>query len=149
MAAEQTAELRVRDVMSTDVTTIRRNDALSMADEVMKLGRVRHLPVVDDDDDKLVVGVVSQRDMFRGALAKALGYGAHAQDKVLGMLVVKEVMTDPAVTTTPDAPLVDAAARMLEAKIGCMPVVDGGRLVGILTEADFVRLAVRRAGAGR
>lgn len=139
MAGDDSKKLLVRDVMSTDVTSIRRNDALSMADEIMKLGRVRHLPVVDDDDDKLVVGVVSQRDMFRGALAKALGYGAHAQDKVLGMLVVKEVMSDPAVTTTPDTLLSDAAKRMIEAKIGCLPVVEGDRLVGILTESDFVR----------
>ena len=73
--------LRVRDVMTPDVTTLKRNDKLALADEIMHLGRIRHLPVLDDDGQ--VVGLVSQRDPFRGALARALGYGRHAQRKVL------------------------------------------------------------------
>jgi CBS domain-containing membrane protein len=132
---------RVADVMTREVTTIRRNDEVGMADAVMRIGAFRHLPVVSDDDDTRVVGVLSQRDLFRGALARALGYGEHAQDKVLGMLVAKEVMKEPAVTTTPDALLSDAARVMIENKIGCLPVVEAGKLVGILTEGDFVALA--------
>ena len=129
--------LRVRDLMSAEVTTLRRNDALSIADDVMHLGRIRHLPVVDDDG--LLVGIVSQRDLFRGALARSLGYGAHAQQKLLGQLLVKEVMTNDPVTIGPDAPLAEAAHLMLKRKIGCLVVVQDGRLVGILTESDFVR----------
>jgi CBS domain-containing protein len=123
--------------MSPEVTTLRRNDSLSIADDVMHLGRIRHMPVVDDDG--LLVGIVSQRDLFRGALARALGYGAHAQQKLLGQLVVKEVMTNDPVTIGPDAPLSEAAAIMLKRKIGCLVVVEGGRPVGILTESDFVK----------
>jgi CBS domain-containing protein len=118
------------------VTTLGRNDALSIADDVMRLGRIRHLPVVDDGQ---LVGIVSQRDLFRGALARALGYGAHAQQKLLGQLLVKEVMTNDPVTIAPDAPLAEAARLMLERKIGCVVVVEGGRVVGILTESDFVK----------
>lgn len=69
--------LRVRDVMTPDVTTLKRNDKLTLADDIMQLGRIRHLPVLDDDGQQ-VVGVVSQRDLFRGALARALGYGRRA-----------------------------------------------------------------------
>ena len=65
------ASMRVQDLMSTDVATLQRNDKLSIADDVMRLGRIRHLPVVDEDGR--VVGVLSQRDLFRGALATALG----------------------------------------------------------------------------
>jgi CBS domain-containing membrane protein len=63
---------RVRDVMTSEVTTLKRNDKLTLADDIMNLGRIRHLPVLDDDEKELV-GLVSQRDLFRGALAKALG----------------------------------------------------------------------------
>ena len=61
--------LRVRDVMTPEVTTLKQNDKLTLADDIMHLGRIRHLPVLDDDGQQ-VVGLVSQRDLFRGALAR-------------------------------------------------------------------------------
>ena len=135
-------ELRVRDVMTADPTTLKRNDKLTLADDIMRLGRVRHLPVLDDDD-QILVGIVTQRDLFRDALAQALGYGKHAQRKILDTLSVKDVMATEVVTVSPDASLVEAARLLTERKIGCLPVVDNGRLVGILTEGDFVALIAR------
>ncbi len=134
--------LLVRDLMTGAVKTLRRNDALTLADDVMRLERIRHLPVLDDDGDA-IVGIVSQRDLFRSALARVLGYGEHAQRKVLGTLVVKEVMTPDPLTTTPDTPLAAAARVMLDRKIGCLPVLAHGKLVGILTEADLVAHVAR------
>ena len=128
----------VRDVMSKDVATLELNDKLRIADDVMKLGRIRHMPVLDDD--RAIVGIVSQRDLFRGALARCLGYGEFAQQKILDQLVVKEVMSKDVVTINPFAPLQQAARVMLERKIGCVVVAEEGRLVGILTESDFVKL---------
>jgi CBS domain-containing protein len=133
--------MKVRDWMTSEIASVRRNDKLSIADDVMRLGRIRHMPVLDDRSDDLV-GIVSQRDLFRGALAGALGYGEHAQQRVMGTLVIKEIMSTDPVTTTPDTPLADAARVMLARKIGCLPVVEDGRLVGILTESDFLRFAV-------
>jgi CBS domain-containing membrane protein len=135
-------ELKVRDLMTSDPTTLKRNDKLTLADDIMRLGRVRHLPVVDDDDQALV-GIVTQRDLFRDALAQAIGYGKHAQRKILDTLSVKDVMATDVVTTGPDTSLVDAARLLTERKIGCLPVVKNGRLVGILTEGDFVALVAR------
>ena len=135
-------ELKVRDVMTADPTTLKRNDKLTLADDIMRLGRVRHLPVVDDDGE-ILVGIVTQRDLFRDALAQALGYGKHAQRKILDTLSVKDVMATEVVTTSPDASLVEAARLLTERKIGCLPVIDNGRLVGILTEGDFVALIAR------
>ena len=135
-------ELKVRDVMTADPTTLKRNDKLTLADDIMRLGRVRHLPVVDDDGDALV-GIVTQRDLFRDALAQALGYGKHAQRKILDTLSVKDVMATEVVITSPDTSLIEAARLLTERKIGCLPVVDNGRLVGILTEGDFVALVAR------
>jgi CBS domain-containing membrane protein len=136
-------ELKVRDVMTADPTTLKRNDKLTLAEDIMTLGRVRHLPVVDDDD-QTVVGIVTQRDLFRDALAQALGYGKHAQRKLLDTLSVKDVMATEVVTSSPDASLVEAAKILTERKIGCLPVVENGKLVGILTEGDFVALVARQ-----
>jgi CBS domain-containing membrane protein len=136
-------ELKVRDVMTADPTTLKRNDKLTLADDIMRLGRVRHLPVVDDDGQTLA-GIVTQRDLFRDALAQALGYGKHAQRKILDTLAVKDVMTTDVVTTGPETSLVEAARILTERKIGCLPVVENGRLVGILTEGDFVALVARK-----
>ena len=136
-------ELRVRDVMTKEVTTLKRNDKLTLASDIMQLGRIRHLPVLEDDGVRLG-GILSQRDLFRGALARALGYGQHAQRKMLDSLFVKEVMTTDVIATSPDTPLIDAARVLMERKIGCLPVIESGRLVGILTEADFVAMFVRK-----
>ena len=100
--------LKVRDIMINEVTTLKRNDKLTIANDIMELGRIRHLPVLEDDSEQLI-GIVSQRDLFRGALAHALGYGQHAQRKVLDTLLVKEVMSSDVLTTTPDTPLIEAA----------------------------------------
>ncbi|HYL57629.1 MAG TPA: CBS domain-containing protein [Candidatus Acidoferrales bacterium] len=134
---------RVKDLMATDVTSLKRNEKLSLADDLMNLGRIRHLPVLDDDGETLV-GIVSQRDLFRGALAQAIGYAQHARRKLLNTLLVKDVMTTDVTTTTPETPLVEAARVLIERKIGCLPVLDNGRLVGILTEGDFVALFARK-----
>ena len=135
--------LKVRDVMTTQVTTLKRNDKLTLASDVMQLGRIRHLPILDDSGEQLA-GIVSQRDLFRGALAQALGYGQHASRKLLDTFAVKDVMTTEVITTTPDTPLVSAARELTERKIGCLPVVENGRLVGIITEGDFVALVARQ-----
>ena len=129
----------VRDLMTREVKTLARNEKLSLADDLMTQERVRHLPVIDDDGE--LAGIVSQRDMFRGALARVLGYGEHAQDRPFDQLVVKEVMTYEVVTIGPDAPLTEAARLMVERQVGSLVVVHGGRIEGILTEGDFVRAA--------
>ena len=131
----------VGDVMTQDVFTLEHNEKLSVADDVMRLGRIRHIPVVDDDG--AVVGVVSQRDLFFNALLRALGYGSYASQKTLEEYRVKDAMHEPVITCRPNTPLSEAARTMLEKKIGCLPVVEDGQLVGIVTESDFVALIAR------
>ena len=132
----------VRDLMTANVVTLGRNESLSTADDVMRMGRIRHLPVVDEEG--ALVGIVSQRDLFYGGLMRALGYGTHARQNALESLFVKEAMKPEVVTTTPDTPLAQAAKLMLERKIGCLVVLEDGKIAGILTEGDFVRLALIR-----
>jgi CBS domain-containing membrane protein len=133
--------LLVRDVMTKDVVTLERNEKLNVADDVMRLGRIRHLPVVDDDGN--LAGIVSQRDLFHSGLLRALGFGSHAKERALDVLVLKEAMKTEVETTGPSAPLTEAAKLMLERKVGCLVVVEGKKIVGILTESDFVKLALR------
>jgi len=130
--------LKVRDVMGRVVRTVGRNDQLAIADKLMHEERIRHLPVLDQDG--IVCAVLSQRDLFRGALLKALGYGGRAEDSMLRQVVVKEAMSETVHTTTPDTPVTEAARLMIERKVGCLPVVEGETLVGIVTETDLVRL---------
>jgi len=132
------AQPKVKDVMSRDVRTVKRNDQLAIADRLMKEERIRHLPVIDEAGD--VCAVVSQRDLFRGALLRALGYGSRAEDTMLRQVVVKEAMSAEIFTTTPETTVAEAARVMIERKIGCLPVLDAGKLVGVVTETDFVRL---------
>jgi CBS domain-containing membrane protein len=131
-------DLHVRDVMTTDVKTLRRNDRISMAEELMKVGRFRHVVVLDEDDR--VAGVISHRDIFYGALAWTIGQSRSAHDRVLQSRPAKDVMQANPLTIDPDVPLGDAARVLMERKIGCLPVVEGDRLVGILTEGDFLAL---------
>lgn len=135
-------KLRVRDVMTTDVRTLDPNDALSVADELMSVGRFRHVVVVDEDGG--VCGVISRRDIFHGALAWSLGQGATAHRRTLESYPVKQVMESSVLTVDPDAMLGEAAALMISTKVGCLPVVEGDDLVGILTEGDFLALLTRR-----
>jgi CBS domain-containing protein len=127
----------VRDIMETEVTTLGRNDSLQLAKDIMTLGRVRHFPVIDDGK---VVGVVSQRDLYKASLGSVMKYGEKAQRAFLEGIAVKEVMSDPPIVIAPHASVQEAARLMMEKKIGCLPVLEGAQLVGIITETDMLKL---------
>ena len=129
--------VKVSDLMSNETVTLKRNDRLILADQAMKERAIRHMPVLDDYGQ--VCGILSQRDLFRGALLKNLGYGDYLEDKMMASLAVKEAMVSPVITTTPGTDIQKAASTMIENKIGSLPVTDKGELQGILTEEDFVR----------
>lgn len=138
--------LCVADLMTRDVATLNQNDKLVIADDVMRLGRIRHIIVVDDQGQ--LAGLVSQRDLFHSGLLRALGYGTHAKKQVLESLLIKEAMHTEVITARSTMPLRGAARLMAEKKIGCLPVVDDGKLVGIITEGDFVAWAAGIKGVG-
>ncbi len=131
----------VRDIMETKLVTISANDRLSTVDDIMTLGRVRHIPVVLGGK---LVGVVSQRDLLRASLS-ALSEHRHAERRAfLHVVEIARVMSKPPIVVSPDATIEEAASVMADKKIGCLPVVDGDELVGLLTETD-VLLWVARA----
>jgi CBS domain-containing membrane protein len=134
--------LRVADAMTRDTKTMRRNDKLSVGDDLMKVGKFRHM-VVLEDDGKNVAGIISHRDIFYGALAWSTGMGESAHQKSLDTIPAKDVMNTNVITTSPDAPLADACGVMIEKKIGCLPVIEDRTLVGILTEGDLLAILSR------
>ena len=128
--------MKVRDIMARDVATLDWNDELGLADDIMKLGRIRHLPVVDEGR---LVGIMSQRDLFKASLASAMGFGEKAKREFMKTVTVKEVMVDEVITISPEASIEQAARVILEKKIGCLPVTEEGNLVGLITETDILR----------
>lgn len=132
-------DLLVRDRMTRDVKTLRANDEILVAEELMKVGSFRHVVVVDDAGAQ-VVGVLSHSDICFNALAWNLGGGHVQHDRIVGKMAVKQVMQNSVATIRPDASLAEAAQLMVEKKINCLPVTDNDRLVGVLTTGDFLAM---------
>ena len=135
--------MKVKDIMVRDVATLDLNDELSLADDIMKLGRIRHLPIVDGGR---LVGIISQRDLFKASLASAMGFGEKAKREFMKTVAVKEVMVNEVVTVSPEEDIEEAGRVMLEKKIGCLPVIKGDELVGLITETDILRHYVESKG---
>jgi CBS domain-containing protein len=126
----------VRQIMQRDVATLGASDTLDLADDIMRLGRIRHLPVTEAGH---VVGILSQRDLYRAGISSLLQLGRTEEQRFLAKVPVRAVMTPSPYLIAPDASVRAAVETMLEQKIGCLPVVEGGRLVGLLAESDCLR----------
>jgi CBS domain-containing membrane protein len=129
--------ITVSDLMTGNPETVFPDDELGEVYALMSERMIRHVPVIDSDGN--IEGVISHRDLIRTALYEFddLTY-LDQRDALKGMLV-RDVMTTDPDTVAPDMPLSDAGRLLLDNKIGCLPVVEGNRLVGILTEADFIK----------
>ena len=126
---------RVRDIMQEKVVTISDGDTLSTVEDIMTLGHVRHMPVVHAGK---LVGVVSERDLLRASLSNLTEFGSEQRRAFLTVVEIARVMSTPPIVIEADAGVQEAARVMAENKIGCLPVVDGGTLVGMLTETDLL-----------
>lgn len=124
----------VADLATQAVVTVHANAKVGLADAKMRLADIRHLPVVDDEEQ--VVGIVSHRDLLV-ALGESLG----------NTVAIRSVMREDVVIVRPETRAYEAAALMLDRKIGALPVVDhSGKLTGIITETDFLRVAYELLG---
>ena len=130
-------ELQVQDLMTHAPYTVTPDASLKRLQDLMDEGHLRHVPVVDDEEN--LVGLVTHRDMLRCLPEQVREMPLSYQREHLAKTTVDELMNKSLETTEPGASVVEAAQVMLENKFGCLPVVEGSRLVGILTESDFVR----------
>jgi CBS-domain-containing membrane protein len=138
--------VKVGDVMTKQPTVVGLDTPVREAAELMRSKVVRHLPVVDQAGH--VLGIVTDRDLRHAAFMPALAEQVGLEPRRVKAPRVRDVMTWSVVTTGPDTPLVQAALTMFQRRIGSLPVVTDGRLVGILTERDvFTGLRGGRAVA--
>ena len=136
----------VKDLMATNVVTIGRNDDLRLADDIMTEHRIRHIPVLEEDK---IVGVITQRDVFKARMSSTMGYGEKGQRAFLHTVPVKEIMAHPVVTVTPEMPVTEAVDLILAHGIGCLPVVQDEQLIGIVTKTNLLqRLRTLDSAAG-
>jgi acetoin utilization protein AcuB len=137
------AAMKVSQLMSRNIVTIDPSDSCREAISRMHGARVRHLPVVDPAGH--LVGMVTDRDLrhhlFDPRVFKEVG--TTAVDILLKVVPVSDVMSSPVLSVESDDELVEAARVMLEDKVGSLPVVEQGRLVGIVTETDLLRQICR------
>ena len=132
--------LLVRNSMTRELVTVVSETTAAEALALCRMNRIRHLPVLEG---RRLVGVISDRDLR--AATPALGDLARAE--ALDRIRVADEMARDVATAGPEDPIEDAAMAMYERKIGCLPVVDGEDLVGILTTSDVMRALVRLVGA--
>jgi CBS domain-containing protein len=136
---EEEVRVKVREIMTTPVTTLEPNDNLAFAEELMTVERVRHLPVVDGD---VLVGIISQRDIAAASIPLTQDPSTEQDLAAKRKVRVDEVMHHDVETIHPDDDAVKAADILLQQKVGSLPVIDERHhLMGILTEADFVTIA--------
>ncbi len=130
--------MRVRDLMTNRVLAVGPDDDLSTLHDLMTEHGIRHIPVVDGEGD--LAGLVSHRDLLRSSLIEQPNVSSFLEEAMLERVKAAEIMTAGVESVDPEDDLRQAAQLMLENKYGCLPVTEGEHLVGILTEADFVRL---------
>jgi acetoin utilization protein AcuB len=135
----------VQDVMQTKLFTVTPETTLPEALRLTGQLGVRHLLVLDGHR---LVGILSDRDLKRAMASSATSLEVHELKYLLERLRVREFMTGAVITIGPMFPVEDAARLMVLEKIGALPVTDGERLVGLVTETDVLRLFVRALGAG-
>jgi CBS domain-containing protein len=129
--------MNVADLMTDSVFSLGPEASLRELQELMWEHDIRHVPIVDDRGE--LVGLVSQRDLARATDGTAT-LPLSARNDFLQSTKIVTVMTEEVATAEPTDDIRVAAQTMFENKYGCLPVVAGRRLVGILTESDFVRL---------
>lgn len=132
--------MHVRDTMTPNPITITLQETLQGAMELMAMKRIRHLPVVDGAG--ALIGLVTDRDLRRAAPSPLFG-GADQQAQ-MEHASVERVMVKSPTTIAPSQPLEDAVRLFVDKKYGALPVMENGRLVGIITPIDMMRTWLRR-----
>lgn len=134
--------MRVRDYMSTALETLAPTDRLLDADLLVRRAGVRHIPVLAGGQ---LVGLLSERDIRRYA-PSILDNTAERYNRIFEEVTVEMVMTKGVATISPDVKVVDAVRLMLTEQRGCLPVVEGDKLVGIITRRDILKIAYTLLG---
>ncbi|MEF2232186.1 MAG: CBS domain-containing protein [Pseudodesulfovibrio sp.] len=132
--------LKVKDLMTAPVFSLRENDSLLRARDLMDLQRIRHIPIVTADN--AFIGLITHRDILSATISQLAELDPETQKEIDSGIPIREIMRTDITSVSPESPLKQAAQLLLNHKYGCLPVVQDGELTGILTEADFLRLTI-------
>jgi CBS domain-containing membrane protein len=130
----------VTEIMMGSPVTLKPEDTLDLANDVISLGRIRHIPVVDAGR---LVGLLSERDLLGAAASQIFGLKQKTKSALLKSVLIKDVMKKHVVTVSPETSIKDAAHLLADKKIGCVPVVSDGAIVGLVTTTDILRYVER------
>lgn len=134
-AVTTASELRVSDLMSSPVFSLGPTQSLTLADSLMQMARIRHIPVVDGGK---LVGLVTHRDLLAASLSALTPLSEDERSTLQLAVPVSRVMQTEVWTIQPKALAVTAARLMRDHRFGCLPVVEDDKLVGIITEHDLL-----------
>jgi len=126
----------VKEIMVGSPVTLKPEDTLNLANDLISLGRIRHIPVLEDGR---LVGLLSERDLIGAAATQIFGLKQKSKSALLKSVLIKDVMKKRVITVTAETKIAEAARLMADKKIGCVPVMDDGRLVGLVTTTDILR----------
>jgi CBS domain-containing membrane protein len=134
--------LTVRDLMSTNVVTFFPELSLPLAEDVLRIHKFRHLPVIDTSG--FLVGLVTRTDLLRAQISTLTGLTEDQRRARLDNIQIGQLMTIDVVTVRAHELATTAAKTLLDNSFSCLPVVDdAGVLIGIVTERDFLRFALQ------
>ncbi len=129
--------ITVNEVMTESVFTLKATDNLYSAKELMNKENIRHIPVVNDDN--YPIGIITQRDLFR-AQDSQLNPNQHSSDDKA--ILLEQIMSKSISYVSGNDPLRIAGLKLQKNKFGCLPVMSNNKMVGIITDFDFVGLAI-------
>jgi len=129
----------VRKKMNTNVITITQGERATVAKNILKEKNIRHLPVVAG---KKLIGLVTSMDIRKAEASPVPSLGNHELNYLLDKITVGEIMTRNVITIFPDISVEEAATLLHDNKIGCLPVMEDGTLVGMLTENDVMEILI-------
>jgi len=139
-AALVTLETTVGDVMTTDLVTLKLDDTLRLADDLLNLAHLRHFPVMDGDR---LAGIINQDDLLHASMVSVARRPTDTPREALGTVAVKDVMKPPA-SITRDISIHDAAEMMVDKGIECLLVMEGEKLAVLVTRTDLLRELAKR-----
>jgi CBS domain-containing membrane protein len=132
--------IKVAEIMSSPVVTLQADHGIGLAEGVMRFQHIRHLPVVDEHGS--LVGLITHRDLVK-TLSYELGKPIDLTRHRGFTIPVRRIMQSAVWTVTPLTPVLEAARILRDHKIGCLPVIENKRVVGIVTAEDFLMLLTR------
>ena len=132
--------LTVQNYMTDSVYTIKPTDTLHDVKQLMEAAQIRHAPVVNSDGR--FCGLVTHRDLLKHTISQLADIDEQTKTEIDQAILVKDIMQEDVICAAPDLSIIEAGKLLLDLKYGCLPVVVGDILVGILTEADFIKIAL-------